>query len=59
MGEAADSEVTNFVYDHPKARRPVIIPSYDEVPVTVTKTNMSTVGMSREGVLCPAASRVS
>ena len=38
----------HMVYVHPKARRPVIIPRYDEVPVTVIKTNMSTVGMSRE-----------
>lgn len=38
----------HLVYDHPKARRPVIIPTYDEVPVTVIKTNMGTVGMTRE-----------
>ena len=38
----------HLVYDHPKAKRPVIIPKYDKVPVTVIKTNMSTVGMSRE-----------
>lgn len=38
----------HLVYDHPKARRPVIIPRYDEVPITVIKTNMSTVGLSRE-----------
>lgn len=35
-----------MVYDHPQARRPVIIPRYDEVPVTVIKTNMTTVGMT-------------
>lgn len=38
----------HLVYDHPNARRPVVIPKYDEVPVTVIKTKMNTVGMSRE-----------
>ncbi len=28
----------HLVYDHPNARRPVIISKYDEVPVTVIKT---------------------
>jgi predicted RNA binding protein YcfA (HicA-like mRNA interferase family) len=39
---------SHLVYDHPKARRPVIIPKYEEVPVTVIRTNMRTVGMTRE-----------
>ncbi len=38
---------SHLIYDHPEARRPVVIPEYDEVPVTVIQTNMRTVGMSR------------
>jgi len=38
----------HLVYDHPKARRPIIIPKYEEIPVTIIRTNMRTVGMSRE-----------
>ncbi|MCI2430139.1 type II toxin-antitoxin system HicA family toxin [Candidatus Acetothermia bacterium] len=37
----------HLIYDHPKARRPVVIPKYDEVPVTIIRTNMRTVGMTR------------
>lgn len=36
------------ILDHPKAGRPLVIPKYPEVPVTVIKTNMTTVGMSRD-----------
>ncbi len=39
---------SHLVYDHPRARRPVIIPKYDVVPVTIIRTNMRTVGMTRE-----------
>ncbi len=39
---------SHLIYDHPKARRPVIIPKYDEVPVTIIRTNMRTVGMTRD-----------
>ena len=38
----------HLVFEHPDARRPVIIPRYDEVPVSVIRANMNTVGMSRE-----------
>lgn len=38
----------HLVYDHPKARRPIVIPKYDEVPVTVIRANMRTVGMTRD-----------
>jgi predicted RNA binding protein YcfA (HicA-like mRNA interferase family) len=39
---------SHLIYDHPQARRPVIIPKYEEVPVTIIRTNMRTVEMSRE-----------
>ena len=38
----------HLVYSHPDARRPVIMPKYDEIPVTIIRINMRTVGMSRE-----------
>jgi len=38
----------HMIYDHPKARRSVVIPKYEEVPVTIIRTNMRTVGMTRE-----------
>lgn len=38
---------SHLIYDHPKARRPIVIPKYDEVPVTVIRANMRTVGMTR------------
>lgn len=41
----------HLIYDHPNARRPVVIPKYKEVPVTVIKTNMRTVGIRREDYL--------
>jgi len=39
---------SHLIYDHSKARRPVVIPKYDEVPLTIIRTNMRTVGMTRE-----------
>jgi len=41
----------HLIFNHPNARRPVIIPKYDEVPVTIIRVNMKTVGMSREKYL--------
>jgi predicted RNA binding protein YcfA (HicA-like mRNA interferase family) len=38
----------HLVYHHPKARRPVVIPRYAEITVTVIRANMRTVGMTRE-----------
>jgi predicted RNA binding protein YcfA (HicA-like mRNA interferase family) len=38
----------HLIYRHPDARRPVVIPRYKEVTVTVIKANMRTVGMTRE-----------
>ncbi|MGH7799562.1 MAG: hypothetical protein ACREOW_02910 [Thermodesulfobacteriota bacterium] len=37
-----------MIFDHPRAKRPVVIPKYDEVPVTVILANMRTIGMTRE-----------
>lgn len=38
----------HLIYDHRKASRPVVIPKYKEIPVTIIHTNMRTVGMNRE-----------
>ena len=38
----------HLIYHHPNAKRAVVIPKYDEIPVTIIKNNMNTVGMSRE-----------
>ena len=37
----------HLIYHHPDAKRAVVIPRYDEIPVTVIRNNMRTVGMSR------------
>lgn len=42
---------SHLIYDHPNAKRPVVIPQYDEVPVTIIRANMRTVGMTREAYL--------
>ena len=39
---------THLIYHHPDAKRAVVIPRYDEVPVTIIRNNMRTVNMSRE-----------
>jgi len=39
---------SHLVSEHPTAKRPVVIPKYEEVPVTIIRTNMRTVGMTRE-----------
>jgi predicted RNA binding protein YcfA (HicA-like mRNA interferase family) len=38
----------HLVFNYPGARRPVIIPKYDEITVAIIRINMRTVGMSRE-----------
>ncbi|MCK9632418.1 MAG: type II toxin-antitoxin system HicA family toxin [Methanoregula sp.] len=41
----------HLIYHHPAAKRAVVIPRYDEVPVTIILNNMKTVGMTREDYL--------
>lgn len=38
----------HLIFHHRNAKRAVVIPKYDEIPVTVIRNNMKTVGMSRE-----------
>ncbi|MDE0089400.1 MAG: hypothetical protein OXU23_27045 [Candidatus Poribacteria bacterium] len=39
---------SHLIYHHPNAKRAVVIPRYDEVPLTVIRNNMRTVNLSRE-----------
>ena len=39
---------SHYVFTHPNARRAVVISEYDEIDVDIIKSNMRTVGMSRE-----------
>ena len=38
----------HLVFHHKNARRAVVIPKYEEIPVTIIKNNMRTVGMTRD-----------
>lgn len=39
---------SHLIYHHPNAERAVVIPRYDEIPVTIIRNNMRTVGMTRD-----------
>jgi len=41
----------HMIFHHKNANRAVVIPKYDEIPVTVILNNMKTVGMTREEYL--------
>jgi predicted RNA binding protein YcfA (HicA-like mRNA interferase family) len=40
-----------WAYSRTGTPRPIVIPAYDEVPVTVIKSNLKTAGLSREEYL--------
>ena len=45
----------HLIFHHENAKRAVVIPKYDEIPVTIIRNNMKTVGMTREeyfSILC-------
>lgn len=42
---------SHMVFNHPNAKRAVVIPRYKEVSVSIIKSNMKTVGMSLEEYL--------
>ena len=44
----ARQEGSHRSYVRPGTSRPVIIPTYDEVPVSIIRNNMKTAGLSRE-----------
>ena len=41
----------HMIFHHKNAKRAVVIPKYDEIPVTIILNNMKTVGMTREEYL--------
>ncbi|MCL0080364.1 type II toxin-antitoxin system HicA family toxin [Dehalococcoidia bacterium] len=41
----------HLIYHHSQAKRAVVIPKYEEIGVAIIKSNMRTVGMSREEYL--------
>ena len=48
MAELGTLDDSHHVLTHPDAKRAVVIPEYGQVDVETIKTNMRTVGMSRE-----------
>ena len=38
----------HLIYHYPGAKRPVVIPKYNEVPVFIIKNNLKVIGMSAE-----------
>jgi predicted RNA binding protein YcfA (HicA-like mRNA interferase family) len=44
----ARQEGSHRSYKKPGVLRPVVIPTYDEIPVSVIKNNLKTAGISRE-----------
>jgi predicted RNA binding protein YcfA (HicA-like mRNA interferase family) len=47
----ARQEGSHRSYVKPGISRPVVIPTYDEVPVSIIKNNLKTAGISREEFL--------
>lgn len=47
----ARQEGSHRSYVKPGISRPIVIPAYDEVPVSVIKNNLKTAGISREEFL--------
>ena len=44
----ARQEGSHRAYTKPGILRPVVIPTYDEVPVAIIRTNLKTAGISRD-----------
>ena len=44
----ARQEGSHRSYTKPGVSRPVVIPTYDEVPVSIIRNNLKTAGVSRE-----------
>ena len=41
----------HIIFHHEDAKRAVVIPKYDEIPVTIIRNNMKTVAMTRDEYL--------
>ena len=44
----ARQEGSHRSYKKPGIQRPIVIPTYDEIPVSLIKNNLKTAGISRE-----------
>jgi predicted RNA binding protein YcfA (HicA-like mRNA interferase family) len=44
----ARQEGSHRAYTKPGISRPIVIPMYDEVPISIIKNNLKTAGISRE-----------
>jgi len=44
----ARQEGSHRSYTKPGVRRPIVIPTYDEVPVSIIRNNLKTAGIPRE-----------
>jgi len=44
----ARQEGSHRSYTKPEVLRPVVIPTYDEIPISIIKNNLKTAGISRE-----------
>ena len=49
--EVVRQKGSHIILRCPGAKRPIVIPRYDEIPVFVIKTNLRTAGMTREQYL--------
>ena len=46
--QLARQEGSHRSYTKPGVRRPIVIPTYDEVPVSIIRNNLKTAGIPRE-----------
>jgi predicted RNA binding protein YcfA (HicA-like mRNA interferase family) len=44
----ARQEGSHRSYSKPGVSRPIVIPTYDEIPIAIIRTNLRTAGISRE-----------
>jgi len=44
----ARQEASHRSYTKPGVARPIVIPTYDEVPVSIIRNNLKTAGITRE-----------
>jgi predicted RNA binding protein YcfA (HicA-like mRNA interferase family) len=47
----ARQEGSHLSYTKPGVTRPIVIPTYDEVPVSIMKNNLKTAGITRESLI--------
>jgi predicted RNA binding protein YcfA (HicA-like mRNA interferase family) len=48
----ARQEGSHRSYTKPGVARPIVIPTYDEVPVSIIRNNLKTAGITQRGIFC-------